>query len=98
MSSQQERMSGNLSQKKISMLKFVRDHYKACDFFPTVNSICKNVHAPKNCVAEKFFNPLVTLKIAGLPQKPIKSSAVTLVSSSRWSVKTYRCSAFLRLG
>ncbi len=58
---------GKLSPESITMLKFIRDHYKTYNFFPIVNSICRNIHAPKDCVTEKFFNPLVAWKIAGLP-------------------------------
>jgi TusE/DsrC/DsvC family sulfur relay protein len=58
---------GELTPESISMLKFIRDHYKAYNFFPIVNSICRNIRAPKDCVAEKFFNPLIAWKIAGLP-------------------------------
>ncbi len=66
---------GELTPKSIAMLKFIRDHYKAYNFFPIVNSICRNIHAPKDCVAEKFFNPLIAWKIAGLPhpEEPIVS-------------------------
>ena len=66
---------GELTPENIGMLKFIRDHYKVYNFFPIVNSICKNMHEPKGCVAEKFFNPLVAWKIAGLPhpEEPIIS-------------------------
>jgi len=66
---------GELSAESISMLKFIRDHYRVFNFFPIVNSICRNIHAPKNCVSEKFFNPLIAWKIAGLPhpEEPIIS-------------------------
>ncbi len=57
----------NLSPENIAMLKFIRDHYKTYNFFPIVHSICRNIHAPKDCISEKFFNPLVAWKIAGLP-------------------------------
>ncbi len=58
---------GELAPESIDILKFIRDHYKAYNFFPIVASICKNVHEPKGCVAEKFVNPLIAWKIAGLP-------------------------------
>ncbi len=56
-----------LDPESLAMLTFIRDYYKAYSFFPIVNSICRNIHAPKDCVAEKFFNPLIAWKIAGLP-------------------------------
>ncbi len=64
-----------LTEEGIAMLKFIRDHYKAYNFFPIVNSICRNVHTPKDCVADKFLNPLIAWKIAGLPhpEEPIIS-------------------------
>jgi TusE/DsrC/DsvC family sulfur relay protein len=51
----------------ISMLKFIRFYYKTHDFFPIINAICKSVNEPKGCVEEKFINPLLSWKIAGLP-------------------------------
>jgi TusE/DsrC/DsvC family sulfur relay protein len=56
-----------LTAEDIAMLKFIRDHYKKYNFFPIVSSICKNVHEPRNCIAEKFMNPLIAWKVAGLP-------------------------------
>jgi TusE/DsrC/DsvC family sulfur relay protein len=66
---------GELAPESIAMLKFIRDHYKTYNFFPIVNSICTKLHEPKKCVSEKFFNPLIAWKIAGLPhpEEPIIS-------------------------
>ncbi len=66
---------GELTAESIAILKFIRDHYKAYNFFPIVNSICTKLHEPKDCVAKKFFNPLIAWKIAGLPhpEEPIIS-------------------------
>ena len=66
---------GELTPESIAMLKFIRDHYKTYNFFPIVNSICKNIHGQKNCVSEKFLNPLIAWKVAGLPhpEEPILS-------------------------
>ena len=58
---------GELTPENIAILKFIRNHYKTYNFFPIVGSICKNVREPKDCVTEKFINPLVAWKIAGLP-------------------------------
>ena len=58
---------GELNPESIDILKFIRDHYKTYNFFPIVRSICKRVHEPKDCVNEKFMNPLIAWKIAGLP-------------------------------
>ena len=64
-----------LTPEGISMLKFIRGYYKTYNFFPIVNSICRNIHAPKDCVTEKFFNPLIAWRIAGLPhpEEPVIS-------------------------
>lgn len=64
-----------LTSEKLKMLKFIRDYYKAYDFFPIVRSICKNVSERKDCVQEKFINPLIAWKIAGLPhpEEPVIS-------------------------
>lgn len=56
-----------LSPDSLNMLKFIRDYYKTYNFFPIVRSICRNLREPKNCVQEKFINPLIAWKIAGLP-------------------------------
>jgi TusE/DsrC/DsvC family sulfur relay protein len=56
-----------LSPESIAILKFIRDHYQMYSFFPIVGAICKKVHEPKNCVDEKFMNPLTAWKLAGLP-------------------------------
>lgn len=58
---------GELDSESLAMLIIIRNHYKAYNFFPIVNSICRNIHVPKDCVAERFFNPLIAWKIAGLP-------------------------------
>jgi TusE/DsrC/DsvC family sulfur relay protein len=66
---------GELSYENIAILKFIRDHYKTYNFFPIVHSICLKLHEPKNCVTEKFLNPLIAWKIAGLPhpEEPVIS-------------------------
>lgn len=58
---------GELTLESIAILKFIRDHFKTYNFFPIVGSICRNVHESKDCVTEKFVNPLIAWKIAGLP-------------------------------
>ena len=57
----------DLASDQVTMLKFIRDYYRTYDFFPIVRSVCKNVHEPKDCVSDKFINPLIAWKIAGLP-------------------------------
>ncbi|OGW47036.1 MAG: hypothetical protein A2078_07945 [Nitrospirae bacterium GWC2_57_9] len=64
-----------LTPERLNMLRFIRDYYKAYDFFPIVRSICRNVSEPKDCVQEKFINALIAWKIAGLPhpEEPLVS-------------------------
>lgn len=66
---------GELSVEKVEMLKFIRQYYQKYNFFPILNSVCKNVHQPKHCMHEKFLNPLVAWKLAGLPrpEEPVTS-------------------------
>ncbi len=56
-----------LTADKLDILKFIRDYYKKYNFFPILRAVCKNVHQPKNCLNEKFLNPVQAWKIAGLP-------------------------------
>ncbi len=64
-----------LTEDRIAALKFIREYYKTYNFFPILNAVCKNIHLPKDCVNEKFMNPLIAWKIAGLPkpEEPIIS-------------------------
>ncbi len=65
----------DLDEKDINMLKFIRWYYRTFDFFPIINAICKNVHEAKDCVNERFINPLIAWKLAGLPhpEEPLVS-------------------------
>ena len=56
-----------LPEDKLDILKFMREYYRKYKFFPIVRSVCKNVHQPRNCVAEQFIDPVKAWKIAGLP-------------------------------
>jgi len=57
-----------LTKEKLDILRFIREYYKQYNFFPILNAVCKNVHQPKNCIAEQFIEPLLAWKIAGLPK------------------------------
>lgn len=59
---------GSLSKEQLDILRFIRNYYKTYNFFPLLNAICKNVGQPKKCVTEKFIDPLVAWKLAGLPK------------------------------
>lgn len=56
-----------LTPDMVDMLLFMRDYYRKHKFFPIVRAVCKNVHQPRNCVTEKFHEPVKVWKIAGLP-------------------------------
>ena len=58
---------GELTKDMFDILKFMRGYYREYKFFPIVRAVCKNVHQPKNCVTEKFIDPVKAWKIAGLP-------------------------------
>lgn len=57
-----------LTKERMEILKFIREYYKRFNYFPILNAVCKNVHQPKNCVAEQFLDPLTAWKLAGLPK------------------------------
>ncbi|MDA8078232.1 MAG: TusE/DsrC/DsvC family sulfur relay protein [Nitrospiraceae bacterium] len=58
---------GELTADKMAILKFMRDYYREYNFFPILRFVCKNVGQPRNCVTEKFIEPVLAWKIAGLP-------------------------------
>jgi TusE/DsrC/DsvC family sulfur relay protein len=62
----QEGITG-LAEDQLDILKFMREYYKKHKFFPIVRYVCKNVHQPRNCVTDKFIDPVTAWKIAGLP-------------------------------
>ena len=55
-----------LQKDQLDILKFMRDYYRKHNFFPIIRYVCKNVHQPKNCLNEKFIDPVHAWKIAGL--------------------------------
>ena len=57
-----------LTSDRMEIISFLRDHYKKYNFFPLLGSICKNVHQPKDCIVERFMDPLTAWKVAGLPK------------------------------
>jgi len=56
-----------LTEDQLDILKFMRDYYRKYNFFPILRYVCKNVHQPRNCINEKFIDPVQAWKIAGLP-------------------------------
>lgn len=60
----------DFSSDKMEIVRFMRDYYHKFHGFPILNYVCKNLHQPRECVTEKFTNPIKAWKIAGLPQPP----------------------------
>lgn len=58
----------HLTDEMLSVIMFMRQHYDKYKSFPILGAVCKNVHQPKDCVQEKFLDPLSAWKIAGLPK------------------------------
>jgi TusE/DsrC/DsvC family sulfur relay protein len=56
-----------LAEDQLDILKFMREYYTKHKFFPIVRYVCKNVHQPRNCVTDRFIDPVKAWKIAGLP-------------------------------
>lgn len=57
-----------LSREQMDIIVFAREYYRKYNFFPILNAVCKNVHQPKNCIQEKFIDPILAWKLAGLPK------------------------------
>jgi tRNA 2-thiouridine synthesizing protein E len=58
---------GELTGDMMDVIRFMRTYYKNYNSFPILNSVCKNIHQPDDCVNEEFIDPLKAWKIAGLP-------------------------------
>jgi dissimilatory sulfite reductase related protein len=66
-----------LSDDAVEILRFMRSYYKKFHAFPILHYVCKNVHQPRECVREKFFDPMVAWKIAGLPKPGVVDTEST---------------------
>jgi TusE/DsrC/DsvC family sulfur relay protein len=56
-----------LTKDKMDILKFMRAYYSEHKFFPILRYVCKSVDQPRECVTEKFIEPVIAWKVAGLP-------------------------------
>jgi TusE/DsrC/DsvC family sulfur relay protein len=56
-----------LTDEMMDVIRFMRSYYRNYNSFPILNTVCKNVHQPQECVNEEFIDPLKAWKIAGLP-------------------------------
>ncbi len=57
-----------MDKETLEILRFMRSYYKKFNAFPILNAVCKKLHQPKECVHEKFLDPLLAWKAAGLPR------------------------------
>ncbi|GAB6057464.1 TusE/DsrC/DsvC family sulfur relay protein [Desulfonatronum parangueonense] len=57
-----------LNEQTLSILQFMREHYKKFHAFPILHAVCKKLNQPKECVREEFLDPLLAWKAAGLPK------------------------------
>jgi len=55
-----------LTEERMTIIRFLRDYYKKYDYFPILHSVCTHVHQAGECVSEQFIHPLKAWKIAGL--------------------------------
>jgi TusE/DsrC/DsvC family sulfur relay protein len=56
-----------LTKDRIDILKFLRQYYKDYGSYPVFGAVCLNVNQPKECVTDKFVDPVKAWKIAGIP-------------------------------
>ena len=60
----------DLSEDKLTIVRFMRDYYKKFTSFPILSYVCKHINRSKDCVAREFVDPMKAWKIAGLPKPP----------------------------
>ena len=63
-----EKEAPGLSPETMEILRFMRNYYKKFHAFPILNYVCKNIHQPRECIREKFLDPMKAWKLAGLPK------------------------------
>jgi dissimilatory sulfite reductase related protein len=66
-----------LSEEAMEILRFMRSYYRKFHAFPILNYVCKNIHQPRNCVQEKFLDPMKAWKLAGLPKPGVVATEST---------------------
>lgn len=59
---------GTLTGDMLAVINFMRSYYLQYHSFPILNSVCRNVHRPRECVNEEFIDPVKAWRIAGLPE------------------------------
>jgi len=58
----------NLDDGQLTIIEFLREYYQKFNAFPILNYVCKHIEQPRECVNDKFVNPMKAWKIAGLPK------------------------------
>lgn len=73
-----EREGGQkLPKENMEILYFMRDFYFKFHAFPILNYVCKHIDQPRECIREKFLDPMKAWKIAGLPKpSAVKTESV----------------------
>ncbi|MEJ2032014.1 MAG: TusE/DsrC/DsvC family sulfur relay protein [Deltaproteobacteria bacterium] len=66
-----------LSEDAMEILRFMRKYYMKFHAFPILHYVCKNVHQARECVREKFLDPMVAWKLAGLPKPDVVDTEST---------------------
>lgn len=60
---------GRLDAEHLAIIKTMRQHYERHKTFPILASVCKRAGSKsRDCVANKFLNPMLAWKLAGLPK------------------------------
>jgi tRNA 2-thiouridine synthesizing protein E len=58
----------HLDDEQLSIIEFLREYYQKFNAFPILSYVCKHVEQSRECVNDKFVNPMKAWKIAGLPK------------------------------
>lgn len=57
-----------LDEEQFEIIQFMRNYYKKFNAFPILNSVCRHIAQPRQCINKEFINPMNAWKIAGLPK------------------------------
>ncbi|MEW6429304.1 MAG: TusE/DsrC/DsvC family sulfur relay protein [Thermodesulfobacteriota bacterium] len=63
-----EREGRKLDEEEMDILCFMRQYYARHKAFPILNYVCKRIDQPRQCVREKFLDPMKAWQLAGLPK------------------------------
>ena len=56
-----------LGKDRLDILRYTRQYFNESGSYPVFGAVCLNVSQPKDCVVEKFPDPVSSWKIAGIP-------------------------------